>query len=277
MRLLAARSHFQALSELTGLLTRHRELTWELTKREITDRYTGQVLGYLWAIGHPLVLMGIYIFIFAFVFKLKVGGTRELPLDFTTYLLAGLIPWMAFQEAMSKGAVVITGSASLVQQVVFPIEVLPIKGILVSLVTQLIASIILITYVLICNGDLPWTYALLPVLWVIQFLAMAGVCYLLASIGVYFRDVKDFVQVFCVAGMYTMPIFYLPESVPDLFKPILYLNPFSYLIWCYQDVCYFGRFEHPWAWLVFPLGSVVLLCGGYQVFRRLKIGFGSVL
>ena len=70
MRLLAARSHFQALSELTGLLTRHRELTWDLTKHEITDRYTGQVLGCLWAIGHPLVLMGIYIFIFAFVFKL---------------------------------------------------------------------------------------------------------------------------------------------------------------------------------------------------------------
>ena len=64
----------------------------------------------------------------------------------------------------------------------------------------------------------------------------------------YFRDVKDFVQVFCIAGMYLMPVVYLPKMVPGVFRPLLNLNPFSYMVWCYQDACYFGRFEHPWAW-----------------------------
>ena len=80
--------------------------------------------------------------------------------------------------------------------------------------------------------------------------------------GTYFRDVKDFVQVFCIAGMYLMPVVYLPTMVPEIFRPLLYLNPFSYMAWCYQDACYFGRFQHPWAWPVFMFGSLAdVLCG----------------
>ena len=56
-------------------MTRHRQLTWEMTRREISDRYAGQVLGTFWAVGHPLVLMAIYIFIFGYVFRMKIGGT----------------------------------------------------------------------------------------------------------------------------------------------------------------------------------------------------------
>ena len=249
-----------------------------MTRREISDRYAGQVLGMFWAVGHPLVLMGIYVFIFAYVFKMKLGGTYAMPLDYTTYLLCGLIPWMAFQESMSKAAVVIIGSANLVKQVVFPIEVLPVKGVIASFSNQIVASGVLVVYVL-CNtgGHIPWTYILLPVLFAFQAMAMIGVAYILASLGTYFRDVKDFVQVFCIAGMYTMPIFYLPTMVPEIFRPLLYLNPFSYMAWCYQDVCYFGRFQHPWAWPVFMFGSLGIFYVGYRVFRKLKVCFGSVL
>ena len=73
---LSARTHFHAFREVIGLLTRHRQLTWEMTRREISDRYAGQVLGAFWAIGHPLALMGIYLFIFGCVFRMKIGGTR---------------------------------------------------------------------------------------------------------------------------------------------------------------------------------------------------------
>lgn len=248
-----------------------------MSKREIGERYAGQVLGTLWTIGHPLILMAIYVFIFGYVFRLRVGRTRELPLDYTVYLLSGLIPWMSFQELMSKGATVITSNANLVKQVVFPIEVLPVKTVIVSFLSQIVSISILIVYVLIQHGKLPWTYALLPVLFFFQFLAMTGVAYLFSAVGAYFRDLKDFVQVFCIAGMYIMPMFYLPEWVPGALRPILYLNPFSYLIWCYQDVCYFGRLEHPWAWGVFLFLSVTVFYGGYRLFRRLKMMFGNVL
>jgi lipopolysaccharide transport system permease protein len=269
--------HLQAVSEIFLLLTKHRQLTWEMTRREITDRYAGQVLGALWAIGHPLLLMGVYVFVFTFVFRQKIGGTIELPLDYTTYLLCGLIPWMSFAESMNKSASVIVSNSSLVKQVVFPIEILPVKGVFSSFLTQLVATTLLISYVLLSHGSLPWTYALVPVLFLFQILAMIGISYIFAAIGTYFRDLKDFVQVFATIAMYFMPIFYLPDQVPKAFKLVLYLNPFSYLTWCYQDVFYFGRFEHPWAWVVFISLSIVLFGAGYRVFRKLKLLFGNVL
>jgi lipopolysaccharide transport system permease protein len=269
--------HFQAFRESIHVLILHRRLTLEMAKREIQDRYLGQVFGIAWALGHPLVLMAVYVFIFAFVFKVKIGSTRAWPLDYTTYLLSGLIPWLSFQESMSKGSTVIVGNANLVKQVIFPIEILPVKGVVASLITQVIFLVLLIVYVLVTHYGLPWTYILLPLLVMLQALAMIGVSYILAAIGTYFRDSKDFVQVFSVIGLYLLPIFYLPEAVPELFRPILYLNPFSYLIWCYQDVLYFGQFEHWWAWPILVAMSMGVFVSGYRLFRKLKIMFGNVL
>jgi lipopolysaccharide transport system permease protein len=65
--------------------------------------------------------------------------------------------------------------------------------------------------------------------------------------------------------------------VPSVFKPLLYANPFSYMIWCYQDVLYFGRFAHPFAWIVFMAFSMLSLYVGYRVFKKLKPYFGNVL
>jgi len=272
-----AKGHFQAFTEVISLLTRHRDLTWEMAKREISDRYAGQAFGPLWAIAHPLFMMGLYVFIFAFVFKVKIKGTVEMPLDYTTYLLSGLVAWMGCLEAMTKSCTAITSHAALVKQVVFPLEILPVKGVLAALFPQSVSLAILILYVVVTHGSLPVTYLLIPVLLIFQILGMIGVSYLLAPIGAYFRDIKDFVQLFSLAGVYLMPVFYLPTWVPELFKPLLYLNPFSYLIWCYQDALYFGRFEHPWAWVVTSVLSVMVFVLGYRAFRKLKPLLGNVL
>ncbi len=270
-------SHVRACRELVQLLTSHRQLTIEMTKREIFDRYIGQIFGVFWAVGHPLFLMALFVFIFSFVFKLKMGGTAEMPFDYTTYLLAGLVPWMAFQEGMIKGSNVIVANTHLVKQIVFPIEVLPVKGVLTSVITMVISLIVLTLYVLISFHRLPWTYALLPVLIFLQLLCMIGISYLLSSVGVFFKDLKDFVMLFSIAGLYLIPVFYLPVQVPRLLRPILYLNPFSYAIWCYQDVLYFGKIVHLWSWAVFSLESIGIFYFGFLVFRKLRIMFGNVL
>lgn len=271
------KGHFQAFLEVITLLRRHRELTLEMARREIFDRYSGQFLGAYWAIGHPLFLMGLYVFIFAFVFKQKIGGTYDLPLDYTAYLLSGLIPWMSIQEAMIKSCSAISGSAALVKQTVFPIEALPAKGVVSSLLTQVVGSIMLIAYVLLTHGSLPWTYALLPLLMVLQIGIMLGTAFLLSALGVFVKDTKDVVQLLALAGMYLLPIFYLPDWVPRLFKPLLYVNPFSHVIWCYQDALYFGRIDHPWSWLVTTLLAFFGLVFGYRTFRLMKPSFGNVL
>ncbi len=271
------RYNFQAFQELIALLTKHRQLTYELARREISERYSGQLFGTLWTIGHPLVLIFVYIFVFAFVFTTRIGVSSNMPLDYTSYILAGLIPWLAFQECMMKASTVITSSANIVKQVIFPLEVLPVKSVVATLFTQCIFLVMLTIYTLITHHALLWTYLLLPVLFLVQTLAMIGVSYLLASIGAYFRDVKDLVQDFSTVAFFVLPILYLPESVPAALRGILYFNPFSYLIWCYQDVLYFGRFAHPWAWIVFGVLSIFIFVFGYRVFRKLKVMFGNVL
>lgn len=277
LALLRFTSHVQALRELLVLLTRQRQLTVEMAKREIVERYLGQVFGILWALGHPMLMMGVYVFVFAHVFKMKMGGTQELPLDYTTYLLAGLIPWTSFQESMAKNCTVIVNNANLVKQVIFPLEVLPVKGVLASLLNQCIFLALLLLYVLVTQQVVFWTYILLPGLIVLQTMAMIGVSYILAAVGAYFRDIKDLVQVFSVIGFYLLPILYVPEFVPKFFDVLFYVNPFSYLIWCYQDVLYFGRFEHWWAWLVWTPFSLGIAIVGYRLFRTLKLMFGNVL
>lgn len=271
------RDNLRAFVELTQLLTRHRQLTFELARREISERYAGQWFGMFWAIGHPLALILVYIFVFGFVFRARIGGTVDMPLDYTAYMLSGLIPWLSFQESMSKASTVITSNSNLVKQVIFPIEVLPIKGVVATLVTQCIFLALLAVYTLATAHTLLWTYLLLPVVFVLQALMMIGVSYWLAAVGAYFRDIKDFVQVFCSVAFFLLPILYLPTSVPRAVRGILYANPFSYLVWCYQDVLYFGRIEHPWAWAVFLPTSLITFILGYRVFRKLKLMFGNVL
>jgi lipopolysaccharide transport system permease protein len=272
-----ATGHFQAFREIVSLLTRHRDLTLTMARRELSDRYAGQAFGMLWSIGHPLFQIGLYIFVFAIVFRARLDGTREMPLDYTTYLLSGLVAWIGFQESMIKSCTAITSNAALVKQVVFPLEVLPVKGVLASLFPQLVSLAVLVAYVLWTHGTLPLTYALLPLLIALQLLAMIGVAYILSSIGVYVRDIKDVVQLVAMAGAYLLPIFYLPQWVPTVLRPLLYLNPFSYLVWCYQDALYFGRFEHPWAWAFTGTMSLLIFVIGYRVFRKLKPGLANQL
>ena len=266
-----------AMADLASILRSHWLLAVEMARRELTDKYAGQLLGAFWAIGHPLLLMMVYLFVFGYVFRVRIGGTADLPLDYPAYLLAGLIPWMNMAENLNKSPIAISNNSNLVKQVVFPVEVLPLKSVLATLPALLVSLGILVTYVLVRHQHLPWTYALLPVLIVAQVILASGLAFMLSAVGVYFRDLKDITQVSVVVGMYLLPVFYLPEMVPQLFRPLLYLNPFSYLIWCYQDACYFGRFEHPWAWLVLALMTLLSVYAGYGLFRRLKPTFGSVL
>jgi lipopolysaccharide transport system permease protein len=248
-----------------------------MAKREVLDHYTGRVLGAGWIIAHPLIQIGIYLFIFGVIFKPDVEHPSGLPINWTVYLLSGLIPWLAFLDAMNRSSLSMINNANLVKQVVFPIEILPIKGIMAATVPHLVMWILLLAYMLLQFGMLPWTIALLPLLLMVQLLAMVGVGFVLAPVGAYFRDLKDVIQVFGMVGLFLTPTLYRPESVPVVFKPLLYVNPVSYMIWCYQDVCYFGSIDHPWAWVVFGVLSLSVFVVGFRIFEKLKTYLGNVL
>ena len=273
--LLNPTGHFAAGQQLMHVLSRHRQLTWEMTKRELQERYAGQMLGTVWTLGHPLLLMALYVFVFGYVFRIRIGVDATGG-DYAMYLLAGIIPWIAFQEAMTKGTTVVVQNSALVKQVVFPVEILPVKGVLASVFTELVCLAVLLAYV-IWRDALNVMWVLLPILLAFQALAMIGVCYVVASVGVFFRDIKDIVTVFTVAGLYLMPALYAPGMVPKTFEALFWLNPFSHMVWCFQDIVYFRRFAHPEAWIVFPLLSVVVFYLGFRIFRKLRPMFGNVL
>jgi lipopolysaccharide transport system permease protein len=261
---------------LWALVTVHRPLVVQMAKRELMDRYVGQVFGPLWIVAHPLTLIVVYVFVFGFVFRVSLSGSAP-PYDYTTYLLSGVIPWLGFQDALSKSSVVIPGNANLVKQVIFPVEVLPVKVVVASLATQAILIALQLGYMVVVHGTLPWTSALTPLLVVLQAALMVGVCFAVSAMSVFFRDIKDVVQVFGTIGLYLVPALYLPESVPSAIRPLLYVNPLSHLVWCYQDALYFGRVAHPFAWAVLVVVSVVSLLLGTHMFRATKTAFGNLL
>jgi lipopolysaccharide transport system permease protein len=259
---------------LRGLWTR-RDLILELTRRDIGQQYAGQILGGFWSVLHPIFLAGVYVFIFAIVFQAKVS--REMPLNYTVYLLAGMIPWIGIQQSLVRSSVAFTGQANLVKQVVFPMEVLVATSLLVPLFSQLVSVLFVFAYMLVVFGTLPLTALLLPVALLLQLAFLFGLGLALASLTSFIRDIKDVVILSSVAGVYLIPAFYLPQWVPQLFRPILYVNPLSYLIWVFQDCLYYGSLEHWWAWLVMSALALASMWGGFVLFRRLRPHIANVL
>lgn len=269
--------HLSAVVDLIHLLSRFRVLTWEMAKREINDRFAGQFLGKFWTFIHPLAQMCIYIYVFNIVFKITFPHSAEFPRDYVMFLMSGLIPWLCTVDVIAKSNVSITGNSNLVKQVVFPIEILPVKSVIASFMTMLVFLVILLAYNLFSGQEIALSLLLLPLIIFFHALMLTGVSYILSSIAPYFRDSKDVVQIIILMGIYILPVVYHPASEPEMLKGFFYFNPFSYMIWCYKDAIYYGRLEHPIAWVIFPILSLIIFSFGYRVFRHLKVMFGDVL
>lgn len=266
-------------STLDGIdvLRRHRRLALAMAQRELTTRYAGQALGTFWVIGHPLFQMMVYLLIFGVVFKVKMESSLEMPRDYTIYILSGLVPWLSIAPAIGSAPVSIVSNTTLVKQFTFEIEVLPIKDVLIAMLFWVIGVAIIVLYTLVIYRALPWTYLLLPYLLGVQLLLLIGCAWFLSAVSVFFRDLKDVVTVLITMGVYVLPVVYLPNWVPAIFRPFVYANPFSSIIWMYQDALYYGRLEHPFAWVVGTLFAVVTFSGGHRVFQRLRPMFGAAL
>lgn len=277
LSLLNFRAHWQALFEALRFLAKRRELIVAMTRRDLASRYAGQALGSVWTLAHPIFQTSLLLFVFGVVLQQKIGGTVELPRDYTIYILSGLAAWLSMSPVLTAATGSVVGNANLVKQFTFDAKVLPVKDALSNLVVLIVGLTMLMVYTLHRYGALPWTYFLLPAACAIHLLMAIGCAWILASIAVFFRDLKDIVSILATSLLYIMPVVYLPSAVPELFRPILYINPFSYLIWVFQDVLYFGRIEHPWAWLIAGFFAFFSFTAGYRLFRRLNPMFGGAL
>lgn len=263
-----------SVSPLRQLYAR-RELVSEMVRRELRDRHAGQTLGVLWAYGHPLLLMLIYTVLFSYVFPTRFAKEGAM-LDFSVNVFAGIVPWLAFQDLLSRSPSILLGHANLVKQIVFPTEVLPVKTAIASVLPYSLGLLFAVGYAG-WHGTLSLLSLTLPLLIICQAAAMVGVAFLLAAIGVFFRDLRELVTVFCSINLFAQPILYNPFATPDFLQWIFAANPFSYLTWCWQDALFWGQLAHPAAWIVLPIGSASILVMGWTVFERTRHMFGEAL
>jgi lipopolysaccharide transport system permease protein len=275
-RILAPTPNGVAIRHFLSLIRRHHELVWEMTRREMLERYSGQILGSVWAVGLPLLTMGIYVFAFLVLFQGRLPGSNS-SLGYAVFVLAGLAPWMAVQEALGRGPTAISSNANLVKQIVFPNEILPLR-VALGVVPTLGIGVAVVVALAPIGGLGGWlTMPLLIVAIACHLVMTAGLVYALAGIGVFIRDVRDVVAVLLSIGLFLQPIFYGPGVAPRPLELVFYLSPVSYLIWCYRDALVYGEPTRPIIWLVTPAMSVLLFLVGYRLYRTLQPAFGNAL
>lgn len=266
-----------ALFDSVKVVARNFRLAGQLATRDLAARYKGQIVGAIWIVAHPLLLMLVYLFIFGVVFNQRIGGTFQMPRDYTTYLLSGLVPWLACVPAFTGTCSSIIGASGLVKQFHFDTSALPLRDVVSTFYFWGVGLIFITIYTIVVEGGLPWTYSLLPVLLMLTFLMMCGLGWLFAAVTVFFRDLKDIMIVIVTVLVYILPIVYLPQWTPEVFQRAIKYNPLSHMIWAFQDVLYFGRIEHPSSWIVFPAFSILALVFGHRLFQRCRPYFGNAL
>jgi lipopolysaccharide transport system permease protein len=246
-----------------------------MTRRDLLERQAGLAFGGFWVIGQPLLMMLVYVFVFSFIFNIRLnvddGGPR-----YTAFLLAGLVPWLAFQEAIGRAPTCITENRSLVKQIVFPIEILPLKLVLSTLVVLGIGLAFPLVLTLLNGTAKPLFWLLLPIPIVSHILLTVGLVYLIAAAGVFLRDIRNITQLFLMIGLFVHPILYVPRMVPKWTEMVFQALPFSHVIWIFRDVV-MGRIEHPTSWLIAPVLGVASVMIGYRTFRFGRHMFGDAL
>lgn len=265
-----------ALWEVSARFWRQKELIWEMTRRDILDRYAGQALGRFWVFANPLLTMAVYVFAFTVLFKGRVAADGDVS-AYVVYVLSALAPWIAMSEVLSRAPTAVVANANLVKQIVFPSQVLPLR-IALSALPTLAISLAVVAMVSAMSGHAhPFTWLLLPVPVLCQLVMSAGFAFLLASLGVFVRDMKDVVSILLAIGFFLHPIVYAPHVAPKALEVLFRMSPISYLLWCYRDVMFYGYVTDPWIWIGAILFSVAILAVGYRTYRLLHPSFGNML
>lgn len=251
-------------------------LVLHMTSRELRDRYAGQMLGIAWSIGTPLLAMATYVFAFTFIFRQRLG-VDDSGNGYTAYVLAGLVPWLAMADVLSRAPGSVSANASLVKQIVFPSEVLPLRVALAS-IPQLLVGLVVVLLIAGLAGRLhAHALVLLPAALMIYVLTTAGLAYVLAAIGVFIKDVREVVTFVTSIGLFLHPVLYTPASTPAWLLPLFYLSPASHLVWCFRDALIEDTIVHPWSWLVASVFAILIFATGWRFFRMLQPSFGNAL
>jgi len=261
-----------------GSLHRHRNLLWRLTQREVTGRYRGSVLGWGWSLLNPLLMLGVYTFVFSTVFKARWPDLQQAgSLGFAINLFAGLIVFNLFSECVGKAPTLVLSQPSYVTKVVFPLELLSAVAVGAAAFHACTSLAVLAGFELLATGSIPGTALWLPLVWLPLTLGCLALCWLLSALGVFLRDLPQLVSVGLGVLMFLSAVFYPISALPERWQPVLLANPLVLVIEQTRRVLVRG--EAP--------GMLYLLAGiplswiacelGFRLFQKARRGFADVI
>jgi lipopolysaccharide transport system permease protein len=257
---------------------RNRHLIWQMTRREVTARYRGSVMGLAWSLINPIIMLIVYTFVFSVIFNARwQTGENESQADFAIILFAGLIVFGLFAEMVNRAPGQIVSNVNFVKKVVFPLEILSLVTLGSVLFHSLISLAVLLIAQLIINQSLPWTAALFPLVLLPLIFASLGVAWFLAALGVYIRDIGQITTVFTTILMFLSAIFYPVSALPEKYQSWLRLNPLVLIIAESRKVLIFGSLPD-WSWLgMSTLIGLGIAFAGFWWFQKTRKGFADVL
>jgi len=252
-------------------IVQHGRLLASITRVELAKRHAGSALGLAWVVLQPALLLSVYLFVY-----LVVGGSRVLStsgrLDYVLYVFCGLVPYLGVMEALTSGGVSIRQNMHLVKNVMLPIELIPVRSVLVGMTSQLVSLAIVLVLIAV-SGSLTWRIALLPAALLLEVLWLVGLTWMLSSVTVALPDVMYFVNLFIFLLMWLSPIGYRPELIPAALRWTLYLNPIFYLTQAFRAALLAGEHASLGVWAVY----VVMSLGTFTIGSVFFLAFRDVL
>ena len=264
-----------AFQNFIQIVVRQRFLILAMAKRDITAQYVGSLLGVIWTIIHPLVLIFVFWFVFSVGFKVK--PTNDVP--FVVWLTAGMAPWFLFAQILTSAVGSVIVHANLIKKTVFHSEILPLISIASGIVTHCVFLVLLISLLFLQQIELSfYVFQFIYYLFCLCVLTL-GIGWIVSSLNVFFRDVSQVVGVVIQVGFWSTPIFWDINMMPPKVQMVLKLNPMFYIVQGYRDSFIYqtGFWEHPYLSLYFWTVTLCILAVGVVVFQRLKPQFADVL
>lgn len=275
----ALRSLKRAFTLPLQSIWRNRSLIRTMVRRDVLSRYRGSFGGAFWTVLNPLLLMLTYFFVFGMVLQSRFGDDPSRA-GFALYFLAGMLPWLAFSEAIGRSPNLMIEHRGFIKKLVFPVETLPVNLVAAGLVTEFFGVILFVLALLLVRGRIPVTALLLPVLVIPQVLLTAGISWFLASLGVFVRDLTQINAYLLTIWFFITPICYDEKSLrslPVLAQRALMKNPIYVLVRGYRAVLLESK-APDWralAWLT--LLSIAVFFVGHAWFYKLRKSFADLI
>jgi len=258
------------IAHLSELL-RYRELVRNLVARDLKVRYRNSVLGFLWCLLNPLMMMGVFTLVFTVLMRSSIP-------NFPVFVLVGILAWNFHTTAVMGAIGSIVRNSELVMKVYFPREVLPLSSVLSNGVNLVLALVALFGVILAFRVHLGPSLLFLPVVLGVQVVFVAGIALFLSALTVFYRDVEIIMEALMTAWFFLTPIFYRMEDLFPAYARVMYIaNPMASIVSAYRDILYLGG----WPGVDFVgrtlVTSLIVLAVGYVFFLHCSKRFAEEL